>query len=476
MKRQTLPVRLLLLLCSAALASASCTNSPTADQVCDEVSGSCLALFVNGRGSFAKLVVTANVLSDSALMPMAHGTEAASLPVTIALTPPLQLRPSEIKSLRVSALDADGKITAVGTTSVSWPDGTRSTATIEMVSTGSPAGPNTGPVSLSVSIPSGDSACATADFDGDGRQDFAALSSDGQSVVPFRNNGQGGFTRGSPVPLASFSTTLTAADVNRDGRADLLVGAADTKIYVALASSGGGFGTPAALTASGSSSYIAVGDFIDDDSVDLAVGDSTGTLTPWRGDGRGGFVSQSTAALKVSQSGEIRAVAATAPISGTRQGVAASGRLDPKLGIYAAVPGPALSVQSMPTLAFNATQLLAVDFDGDGRQDLLAMGPSMDLQILRHTGGTTFTSAWSFPLGLSKPRAVVLDFDRDGQLDVAAGQGLGTLILVRDGSSRLVQLGSTLPYGLVAAIDMNQDSKPELILRDNDLRLIVYYK
>lgn len=464
-------LRRLPLLLLTTLPLQSCGEAPSTDQVCGQVSGGCLALSVNGSGSFSQLVVRATLAGGLTPMPVAKGGQSATLPVYIALTPPPQVKPSQIQRLDVDALDGAGAVLRSGSTSVSWADGTNSAATVNLEAPGSGTSP--GPSKLPVSLTTGDDLYAVGDFDGDGRLDFAALVPAQKSVVSFLNNGQGGFTKSSGTTLPFGGQSLVAADVNGDRRADLIV-ADSSSFVVALASGGGGF-TVLGETTGGSSLRIAVGDFVGDSNLDLIVGDSTRSLTPWLGNGSGGFTSQTSASVRVTQS-DIQAVAAI-DVVGSKQGVAIVSRTPPTLAVYAAAPGPALSQQATLSLSSAPGQLTAADFDGDGRPDLISLASYSNVQIFPNKGGGMFGSPWTFATesSLSRYRAAVIDFDRDGKPELALGQGGSTRLLVRGSTSALTELASSLSEGPpIAALDTNQDGKLDLVLHDTALRLVVY--
>jgi hypothetical protein len=91
------------------------------------------------------------------------------------------------------------------------------------------SGNSTGAFTISHTYPTGQSnpfpSFAVGDFDGDGRADIATVGGSGIAVL--ENNGAGGFSPG-PLVAASAATEddddAFAADVNGDGRPDLILG------------------------------------------------------------------------------------------------------------------------------------------------------------------------------------------------------------------------------------------------------------
>jgi hypothetical protein len=66
----------------------------------------------------------------------------------------------------------------------------------------------------------------TADFNGDGHLDLAATNSvfSGTGVQVFLGAGDGTFSGGTHYPTGVCATPVTARDLNRDGRPDIVVG------------------------------------------------------------------------------------------------------------------------------------------------------------------------------------------------------------------------------------------------------------
>jgi hypothetical protein len=140
-----------------------------------------------------------------------------------------------------------------------------------------------------------------ADFNGDGRLDFAVSGAHceappcsgvgedelGDGLVQiFLNQGNGSFTRTSSVDFPQFDSRqyeriagLGSGDFNQNGRMDLFIqhywNAADNPAYVALNSGDGSFGVPTQLFTNphgGGTNALVVGDFDNDGILDLVVG------------------------------------------------------------------------------------------------------------------------------------------------------------------------------------------------------------
>ncbi len=138
----------------------------------------------------------------------------------------------------------------------------------------------------------------TGDFNGDGTPDLATANFHNNSVTILLGNGDGMFTEaaGSPIAVGNFPWTLSTADFNRDGKADLAVAnnnyeqAAPGTISVLLGTGDGTFtqaaGSPISMGHTPESA--AVGDFNGDGIADLAVannGDDTMSILLGAGDG-----------------------------------------------------------------------------------------------------------------------------------------------------------------------------------------------
>ncbi|MBI1913835.1 MAG: VCBS repeat-containing protein [Planctomycetes bacterium] len=114
---------------------------------------------------------------------------------------------------------------------------------------------------------------AAGDFDGDGASDLAVLRSDGQVTIFWA-------TRAKATPLAlersevalpgKDGTCLVSADVNGDGRPDLIAGTTQKAVYLVAAQAGRRWARAASVPAF-PATHVAVGDLDRDGHADLVL-------------------------------------------------------------------------------------------------------------------------------------------------------------------------------------------------------------
>ena len=132
-------------------------------------------------------------------------------------------------------------------------------------------------------------------FFGNGRADIAVVtavanSSTLQTVSTYENDGHGNFSAGPSVSSTGTSpTSVVVADFNGDGKSDLaLVNSGGNNVTILLSNGNGTFNQAASPQTGSSPSSIAVGDFNGNGIQDLAVsnsGDGTVTILLGKGDG-----------------------------------------------------------------------------------------------------------------------------------------------------------------------------------------------
>ena len=340
-------------------------------------------------------------------------------------------------------------------------------------------------VSASLSFPSGDASAyaagadpdrvASADFNGDGDPDaLVASTSVAGQVEVLLGDGQ---TKGSLASLSSasvlvtsdFARALASADLDRDGRPDLIV-AGQTKLGVVLRPSALGYAAVAETSLAGEAGGLAVGDLDRDGALDLVVTIKSLTqdrIEVYRGGGDGTL----SGPFSALTSGDTNPGPVTL-FDKDRDGV-----LDAVVGESAGIQlyrgngvslGNALGADAYATPSAPVA-VLAADLNRDGRADVAAVCSNGTLEVRLGGAGFSLGSATSTPLAaaIGTPSGAVLaDLDRDGRLDlIVAGSG-GLEVLQGDGAGGFTsQLVSTLQAGLtgVAALDLDKDGDLDLL-------------
>jgi hypothetical protein len=142
-------------------------------------------------------------------------------------------------------------------------------------------------------------AMAVGDFNGDGKLDAIVAGGSGgvstglggPGLGVSLGNGDGTFTpaNGSPISLGQSLSAIVAADFNGDGKLDVAVtDSSANDLYILLGNRDGTFGPPSTIAVGNSPDAIVAGDFNNDGKLDLAVangGDNTVTLLLGNGDG-----------------------------------------------------------------------------------------------------------------------------------------------------------------------------------------------
>ena len=280
-------------------------------------------------------------------------------------------------------------------------------------------------------------AVVTADVNGDGKPDLVTLSNSfGVSAITVRlNKGNGKF--GSPQVSYDFvnniDTALAVGDVNGDGKADLVLG---------QASNGG--------------SYTA--------------GTYIGSISVLLGNGTGHFTYASTYYVLQDVSNITSLALADVNGDGRLDVVgAAGGRVFATLNDGSGRDWAPAHTYSDPTAQAAgglSLQVAVGDITGDGKLDIVAAGYGT-VCVYQNLGGGTFGTAQTYAAGGSATSVALGDFNGDGKLDVVtantngtvsvlAGQGNGTFGAVQNHA-----IGG--PASSVALGDFNHDGKIDIV-------------
>lgn len=349
-------------------------------------------------GSIDLVAANLNGKTLSVLRNLGDGTFASQVEY------PTNTRPTSVKA---ADIDADGFIDLVAST-----DG--NDVVLRNVGDGTFGMPDI--------YAGGGSSIEVADVNADGKLDL--LTTAGFLLV-LHNIGDGQFEAASndliyiqPRPGGLFSgltQAITTADVDRDGRPDIITTDSNANSVVILRYLGDErFENSGINWSVGSYPFgVVAEDFNHDGAVDIATANNSGnTVSVLRNLGTGSFASQ----VEYSVS------------SGARW-------------------------------------IVSADFDGDGSPDLATANPtSKTISVLRNAGDGTFLAQTSYTLTSSPGRLVARDYDHDGAVDLVM-PGFNNILVMRNLGNGTFADPLTFPANneLFSSTDIDNDGANDLV-------------
>jgi len=287
-----------------------------------------------------------------------------------------------------------------------------------------------------------------ADVNNDGFEDLLGGDFANNGAAVFLGNGNGTFKVGLTYQTGDTAQAIIAADVNGDGARDIITGGNNGITSILLNNGNGTFKAAKTFSPAGLVQYgIRAADLNSDRLMDLVIADASGVRT-YMGDGQGNFTAALTfsaiaplsyALVKdVDNDGAMDILAA--PVAGSTAFAVFRGNGNG--GFSAPVSyGPAMT---------NFTALEMGDINGDGFLDVVASdyAPSGSLSVFLGNGNGSFkahTTSYSAPSSIFNP--IVADFNNDGVVDIAAGQG--------GGSNFELRLAATTTTARLQAMNLN---------------------
>jgi hypothetical protein len=309
------------------------------------------------------------------------------------------------------------------------------------------------------------------DLNLDRKPDLVACDPYRNTVAVFIGNGDGTFqTETTYDSGGSEAMSVAVADLNGDGKLDIIVANKCGTYYCSPTSSlgvllGNGDGTfqPAVSYDSGgqNAAYVTVADVNGDGKGDLVVAND-GKIGVLLGNGDGTFRS----AVSYDSGGQYTASVAVADLNGDGKAdlvVGNEGNVSVLLGNGDGTFQPPVSY-----LGANAKAIAIADLNRDGKPDLLVADFEGFVDVLLGNGNGTFQSAVHYNAGAPDSIAVA-DVNGDGKLDVAVGDGIinHVNVLLGNGDGTLqpvASFDSTGTFGSVSIADVNGDGRPDLVV------------
>jgi len=275
------------------------------------------------------------------------------------------------------------------------------------------------------------------DFNHDGQSDLAVanygtgIGSPDGSISILLNNGSGGFASANNIAAGTNPRSIVSADFNHDSHVDLAV-----LNYVSGACCISSFAT--ILLGNGAGNFAVSGS-------PIAVGNDAGALTT------GDYNKDGHADLS-----------ATVLVSNSRSVSILLG--DGSGGFSASTKYPA---------GGNATSIVAGDFNGDTKPDLVTSNVNgSNISVLLGDGLGAFGTPATYPVGGANPQFVAAaDFNQDSKLDVVTANTANTVTVVLGNGDGSFAAGTQFTVASaplsVTAQDVNGDGKPDIITADS---------
>jgi len=339
---------------------------------------------------------------------------------------------------------------------------------------------------------------AVGDFRGEEKPDLA-VAINGNAVYILLANGDGTFTQasGSPVaiPRSPWDEEVNAemvfvavGDFNHSGKLGLaLANFGEANVPILLGNGDGTFTIPSSFVSSGGGdpNSLAVGDFLGNGNLDLAVASAFGglPLDIVLGCGDGAFNQGPVSANGTAPASAYMPAVGDFNGDGKLDIAATGGGYDYTANLVTILLGNgdgtfSLAQNSTFATGSNPWAIVAADFNGDGKLDLAVVNyDSNSATILLGNGDGTFTPAPGSPVtvGLNPAALAVGDFNSDGKPDlVIANQTDSSLtILLGNGDGTFTPAASspfalgTVPLSLAAG-DFNSSGRLGLAVTSGD--------
>ncbi|MBI3823924.1 MAG: VCBS repeat-containing protein [Planctomycetes bacterium] len=309
---------------------------------------------------------------------------------------------------------------------------------------------------------------ATADFNRDGRDDLVVANSNSNNVSIMLGNGSGGFQTAVNYGAGSGPVWVAVGDFNRDGKKDLAVANRFSgNVSILLGNGDGTFQAAVNYGAGNGPISVAIGDFNADGRFDLVVANTNGgNVSILLGNGDGTFQTA------------VNYAASFIPSSVAVGDFNADGKADLAVAdgcsnvsvLLGNGNGTFQNAVNYPT-ASGATCVAIGDFNADGKPDLAVTAhDNSSVSILLGNGNGTFQTAVNYSVRPLPESIRVGDFNADGNLDLAVGTVSDVSILLGLGNGTFATAinfaASGQPYDLALG-DFNRDGKTDIVTANN---------
>ena len=309
-----------------------------------------------------------------------------------------------------------------------------------------------------------------ADVNGDGAPDLVMVGT--ISGTPYAGtlagDGSGGFFGGSVAPISGADPrSCVLADLNRDGRLDLVVGNGNSTNFYVMLGTFSTFGPALPRAANFPPFRVAVGDLNRDGIPDvITANNSAQDISILIGDGTGNFASPTTLST-------VNGVTGIAIGDMNRDGlpdIVATGGGTGVIRLHLQQPNGTFAMNGNVTIGPGSINPVFGDFNRDGWPDIAvgSSGGGGRITVILGDGfGGMGGSGAQYSLPSPPTQVRVADMNGDGVLDLIASElGSVSVLLGAGGPGGGFSPAASYPAASaqgLAILDMNRDGRPDVV-------------
>jgi hypothetical protein len=316
-------------------------------------------------------------------------------------------------------------------------------------------------------------AVAAADVNSDGKQDLISATYYSSTLLVITNDGRGNFDFSTQHAISTNASSVTTADVNGDGKIDLISANLQNNTVSVLTNKGNGtFATAATLAVGGDPRQVIAADLNNDSWLDLVTANQSGnSLSVLTNRGNGVFAAAFGLGVGVTLKMPTGVAAADVNGDGWLDLISANSydqSYEFTLTVLTNNRAGGFTKASSPSVGAAPCGVAAADINRDGKVDLISANYlHNNLTLLLNAGSGNFTYLASPSVGVGPLMVTATDLTGDGAPDlVSANESDNSLTVLHNDGRGNFYYSETIPVGplprWVMAADFNNDSKPDL--------------